>query len=271
MRKQNGRTLLRRLPIFFLIIGSSLVGTPLATASSKRPPKYDHVVMVIMENHSFKSISQARAATYLNRLAKGGALFTHSFGVTHPSQPNYLALFSGSTHGITDDGWHQVAAPNLATSLSAADKTFLGYVEAGSPRKHNPWESFANGMKFEAPLNELPRDYTKLPSVSFVIPNLKNDMHNGTIKQADRWLKSHLAGYARWAMSNNSLLIVTFDEDDYDAKNRIFTVFYGFGVEPGLYSERIDHYTILRTIEDIASVPLLGKSAARKVIRSSWK
>ncbi|WP_185975298.1 alkaline phosphatase family protein [Mesorhizobium sp. WSM4310] len=249
----------------------ALSGGLQAVASSAKPPKYDHVVVVIMENHSFEQISLARrAAPYLNRLAKGGALFEQSYGVAHPSQPNYLALFSGLTQGVHDDGMHSFAAPNLAARLRAHSKTFAGYVEARSPRKHNPWESFADSKGFEKPLAQFPRDYAKLPSVSFVIPNLDNDMHDGTIEAADAWLKTYLGGYAAWSKKNNSLLIVTFDEDDYHTDNHIFTVFYGFGVEPGRYSEKVDHYSVLRTIEDIESIPPLGTSVIRKVIASGW-
>ena len=103
-------------------------------------PQPDHVVVVILENHSFDEIVDPKRAPFIFSLATGGALFTHSFAVAHPSQPNYFALFSGSTHGIRDNADHLMNAPTLATALDAAHKSFIGYVEAGSPRKHNPWE-----------------------------------------------------------------------------------------------------------------------------------
>ncbi|WP_258588696.1 alkaline phosphatase family protein [Mesorhizobium sp. AR02] len=269
---QSWRTVVGRFFMLAVLVASmALSGAPQAVASSRKPPKYDHVVVVIMENHSFEQISLAgRAAPYLNRLAKGGALFDRSYGVAHPSQPNYFALFSGLTQGVHDDGMHSFAAPNLAARLRAHGKTFTGYVEAGSPRKHNPWESFADAKGFEKSLAHLPCDYAKLPSVSFVIPNLENDMHDGTIEAADTWLKNRLGGYAAWSKKNNSLLIVTFDEDDYHTENHIFTIFYGAGIEPGRYSEKIDHYSVLRTIEDIESIPPLGTSVIRRVIASVW-
>ena len=271
MGEQTGYTTLQRFTaVVLLTISIALIAEGKAVASSSKPPKYDHVVVVIMENHSFDQIFQTREAVYLKKLAKGGAVFDNSYGVAHPSQPNYFALFSGSTQGVHDDGIHSFAAPNLAARLRAHGKTFAGYVEAGSPRKHNPWESFADAKGFEKSLTDFPLDYAKLPSVSFVIPNLTNDMHDGTINQADVWLESHLGGYANWSKKNNSLLIVTFDEDDHHTKNRIFTVLYGFGIEPGRYSEKIDHYTVLRTIEDIETISPLGTSAARKVIGSGW-
>ncbi|MGX5830168.1 alkaline phosphatase family protein [Mesorhizobium sp. 43Arga] len=273
MREQNGRTVVQRMSVvIFLIFNIALNGAPMAAASSRAPPKYDHVVVVIMENHSFTQIFQTGgAAAYLEELSMGGAVFNQSYAVAHPSQPNYLALFSGSTQNIHDDGEHVVVAPNLASRLSAHGKTFAGYVEAGSPRKHNPWESFPDAKKFEKPLTDFPLDYAKLPAVSFVIPNLSDDMHDGTIKQGDTWLKTHLDSYAKWSRKNNSLLVVTFDEDDSHAENRIFTVFYGFGILPGKYSEMIDHYGVLRTIEEIETISPLGTSVSRGVIRSIWR
>jgi acid phosphatase len=95
-------------------------------------------------------------------------------------------------------------------------------------------------------------------------------MHDGTIGQADVWLKAHLGTYANWSRKHNSLLIVTFDEDDYGLENRIFTVLYGAGIKPGRYSERIDHYTMLRTIEDIEGTAPLGTTVVRKAIGSAW-
>ncbi|WP_258589778.1 alkaline phosphatase family protein [Mesorhizobium sp. AR02] len=241
-----------------------------AAASSRTPPKYDHVVVVIMENHSFAQIVHPGAAAYLTELLKGGAVFDQSYAVAHPSEPNYFALFSGSTQNINDDGDYVVVAPNLASRLRAHGKTFAGYVEAGSPRKHNPWESYSGAKEFEKPLTDFPVDYANLPAVSFVIPNLINDMHDGTVQQGDAWLKTHLGGYARWAKKNKSLLVVTFDEDDSNAKNHIFTAFYGFGIEPGHYSEKIDHYAVLRTIEEIETISPLGISASRGVIDVGW-
>ncbi|TPI99760.1 acid phosphatase [Mesorhizobium sp. B2-8-1] len=241
-----------------------------SVAFASGPPKYAHIVVVIMENHSFQQIFQSPAAPYLQRLARNGAVFDDSHAVGHPSQPNYLALFSGSTHGVRDDGFHDVEGPNLAARLRAAGKTFVGYVEVGSPRKHNPWESFAAAEWAEKSLAAFPRHYASLPAVSFVIPNLRNDMHDGTIRQADTWLKAHLGTYANWSSTHNSLLILTFDEDDYGIENRIFTVLYGARIKPGRYAERIDHYTILRTIEDIEGTVPLGATVVRKAITSAW-
>jgi hypothetical protein len=234
-------------------------------------PTPDHVVLVVMENHSYAEIIESGRAPFIASLAARGASFINAFGVAHPSQPNYFALFSGSTQGVRDDGRHQINAPTIAGTLRAAGRSFIGYVEHGSPRKHNPWESFADASGVERDVAGFPADFTMLPWVSFVIPNLAHDMHDASIADGDRWLRQHLGTYAEWCAASNNLLIVTFDEDDNSANNRIPTVFFGGPVLPGSYNERIDHYRVLRTIEAMFNLPPLGHSAEQPPIGDIWK
>jgi hypothetical protein len=230
-------------------------------------PKPDHVVVAVMENHSLKDVLDGGGAAFLEDLARRGALFTQSFAVAHPSQPNYFALFTGSTFDIADDGFHLLEAPTLAGTLTRAGKSFAGYVERGSPRKHNPWESFRESRGVER-VGALPADFATLPTVSFVIPNLRNDMHDGSIADGDRWLKEHLGRYAEWCTQHNSLLIVTFDEASGD--DPIPTIFLGAGVAPGRYEQRITHYAVLRTIEAMYDLPSLARSASEAPITAIW-
>ena len=236
-------------------------------------PVPEHVVVVMMENHSFDQILNggAHTAVFLRRLAKEGANFVNAFAITHPSEPNYFALFSGSTQGVRDDGKHDFTAPTLAGALAAAHKSFIGYVEPDSPRKHNPWESFADARGVERSMARFPTDFAALPTVAFVVPDLDNDMHDGSIDAGDRWVEAHLAAYAQWAQTHNSLLIVTFDEDDYRAENRIPTILVGEHVVPGRYTQRINHYTVLRTILAMYGLPALAESAAETPITGIWR
>jgi hypothetical protein len=110
-----------------------------ACAASDDLPLIDHVVVVVLENHSFDQIVDPHRAPFIHHLATDGALFVNAFAVSHPSQPNYFALFSGSSQGISDNEHHTFDKPTLADALNAAGKSFVGYVETGSPRKHNPW------------------------------------------------------------------------------------------------------------------------------------
>jgi acid phosphatase len=240
-----------------------------ASAAEKNLLPPDHVVVVILENHSFSQIIMPSRAPYICDLAANGALFVNAFGVSHPSAPNYFALFSGSTPGVSDDEDHMFTAPNLAEALLAAGKSFIGYVETPSRRRHNPWESFTNASTMERNFNDFPSDFTRLPTVSFVIPNLRHDMHNGTMREGDTWLKGYLGNYAKWAKMHNSLLIVTFDESD--DQNHIPTIFYGARVRAGRYDERITHYSVLSTLVAMYRLQPFAKAATIPPIRAIWE
>lgn len=249
-------------------------------------PVVEHIVIVVEENHSAKRILGNPDAAYMNSLAKQGLNLTKHFALAHPSQPNYIDLFSGSNQGITDNLSHPPTNhANLGSELIDHGYTFGGYSE-GLPkvgftgpydlktkyaRKHNPWVNFSNlPASINMPLSSFPKDFSHLPTVSFVIPNMDNDMHDGSIKTADQWLKSHLSAYAAWAVKHNSLLIVTWDEDDTSQNNQIATMIVGADVKQGSYTAKTNHYSLLRTIEDIYGLTLLGKSKTAKPI-DLWK
>src|SRR5215475_2202688 len=93
-------------------------------------PRPDHVVIVIEENHSYSEIIGSFAAPYINSLVAQGALFTQSYAITHPSQPNYLDIFSGFNQGVTNDSCpHYFATDNLGLYLLNASLSFAGYSE----------------------------------------------------------------------------------------------------------------------------------------------
>src|SRR5260370_4088680 len=275
-------TKISRLYIFGVL---SFISGILAQTAVAQVPKPSHVVVVIEENHGYSQIIGSSQAPYINTLATQGALFTKSYALTHPSQPNYLGLFPRSTAGITDDSCpHTFTAQSLKSELTAAGKTFLSYSEglpaAGSTvctsglcvRKHAPWTDFSKDPGSDnQPFTSFPTSFAKLPTVAWVIPNLDDDMHDGTIQQADSWLQTHLMAYATWAKNNNSLLIVQWDEDQGTTTNHIATIFVGPMVKPGKYSETINHYNILRTIEDMYGLAYLGGSAGAKAITDVWK
>jgi hypothetical protein len=95
-------------------------------------------------------------------------------------------------------------------------------------------------------------------------------MHDGTIAQADTWLKSNLSAYATWATTHDSLLIVTWDEDDYSESNQIPTIFYGQNVVTGRYGERINHYNVLATLEQMYGLNEVGQSNGATPITDIW-
>jgi phosphatidylinositol-3-phosphatase len=266
-----------------LVITPSAPRVGLAAAAMPQPA---HVVIVVEENRSETNIIGGKSAPFINALAANGAMMAQSFAETHPSEPNYLALFAGSTLGVTKDVCpvNGGATPNLASELLAAGYTFVGYAEglptAGSTvcsagkyaRKHVPWANFTN----VPPANSLPfsafpmGNYASLPTVSFVIPNNDDNMHDGSIAQGDAWLNRELSGYANWAVANNSLLIVTWDEDDNTNRNQIPTVIYGGHVQPGTYNEQISHYNVLSTLEQMYGLPKTGYAASAPPIATIW-
>lgn len=288
---------------------------PLAWANNL--PVYDHIVIVVMENKDYDEIIRNPGAPYINNiLKKEGANFTQMYGEEHFSQGNYFWMFSGSnqTIGFIDQVPSEKNNPdypfttaNLGEQLINKGLSFKGYAEslpeigftgekasAGLyARKHVPWISFTNvpnGTTVAESSNlrfaDFPADsshYDSLPTVSFVIPNLANDMHNGPVSESipagDRWLQKNIDQYYQWAKNHNSLLILTFDENNdkrgyrgltnplvdpkscvgtdrdheycVDLQNRIVTIFAGAHIKPGDYAEGqgITHINVLRTFE----------------------
>ncbi|MCW3475507.1 hypothetical protein OL599_13060 [Rhodovastum sp. RN2-1] len=227
-----------------------------STSPNPSVPAYSHIVVVMMENHNYDQIIGNAQAPYINALANGGALLTNYDALVHPSQPNYFALYAGDTFGVVDDNPHTESGPTIATILQGAGKTFIGYVEhPNTSFDHNPWESFPEGFSVESDFSTFPTgNYAALPTVAFVSPNTNDDMHNGTIQQGDTWLQANINGYAQWAKANNSLLILTWDENDDasggvgEPSNQVATIFYGANVVTGTNNTAYNHYNTLSTI-----------------------
>ena len=256
-----------------------------AGAAGPAVPRFAHVIVVVEENHAAGEVTGNPAAPFLNSVARHGALLTRSYAITHPSYPNYLALFSGSTHGITDDSCpHYFSGGNLGAQLRARGFSFAGYAD-GLPRagyrgcthgafarRHAPWIDFRTvPRRLSHPMSSFPTDFAKLPRLAFVIPNLDHDMHDGTIGQADRWLRAKLSRYLAWARTHDSLLVVTWDEDDKSAGNHIPTMLAGAHVRAGRYATRVDHYRLLRTLEASFGLAGLGHATQRRPLTTVWK
>lgn len=262
--------------------------TLVSAAHAGQLPRPNHVVVVIEENRGYSQMMHMRySSSYIHALARRGVLFTQSYGITHPSQPNYLALFSGSTQGVTRNSCpHTLDNDNLASSLLAAGFSFASFSESlpavgdlscssgAYQRKHNPVANW-QGTRLPAGANQrfadFPRDFSRLPTVSFVIPDQNNDMHDGNFETADDWLKKHIDPYVDWAMKHNSLLILTWDEDDGREDNHIVTILVGPMVKTGSSDQRIDHYNVLRTLLDFYGLPALGASRDAEAIKDIWK
>src|SRR6202012_6243151 len=118
----------------FSVIGFPALAAVLFLSScGQKLPRPDHIVVVIEENHGYDEVIGSLNAPYITQLTNEGALFTDAHGVTHPSQPNYLAIYSGSTQGVTDDkcldGESPYTTSNLGASLIRKGFTFKGYAQ----------------------------------------------------------------------------------------------------------------------------------------------
>ena len=300
----NSSRCLQRVPLTISALAALVLFLPLVARAQGKIPRADHVIVVIEENHSFKQIiGNLKEAPYINELAGQGASFASLFALRHPSQSNYILLFSGDRQGAKGNECFEkkppFTAPSLGGELIKKGLSFRGYAEdlpsAGSTvcgsgkyaRKHSPWVDFADvtpQKDLSLPFAEFPKDFDKLPTLSFVVPNLDNDMHDGSIGKADTWLRDKFAAYVVWAKSNNSLLIITWDEDDKhcgwifhtpcDTKppsNRIPTIFIGPMVRPGTYDKQYTHLDLLRTLEVMYGLPLLGGTQNATTITEVWK
>lgn len=251
------------------------------------PLKYGikRVILIVLENANQES---ALAQPFLSSLTKRGAFLSNYNAVTHPSQPNYLAMISGDGFGVGDEN-ATIDAKHLGNLLEARGKTWKSYAE-GYPgdcflhtyhnkyyRKHVPFLSFKNIQNSKdqcahvVPGSEFLTDLAKgtLPDFSFYTPDMDNDGHDTGVEYADRWL-AQFWNDSFSKIDPSTLIIVTFDEGI--DPNKVYTVFYGGSVRPGVVSHvPYTHYSLLRTLEDIYSLPTLGKNdETAPIINDIW-
>lgn len=248
-------------------------------------PNASNVVVIIMENRDYDLVIGSSDAPYINKtLVPEAALMTNSHAIGHPSQPNYLAFFSGSTQGVNSDNCPvNFSTANVGEELLKANSTFAGYSESmpyngytgcGSgeyARKHNPWVDFTN---VPSTSNLVYTDHfpKNPPALTIVVPNLCNDMHDCSTQTGDTWLKKHVPPILDYNKAHNGLLILTWDEadPDYSGKNQIATLLMGPTVKPGSYNQDITHYSVLRAIETILGVGCTANACKAAEIKKIW-
>jgi hypothetical protein len=267
------------------LVAAVLVLCAGAQAAPQPVPHFRHVVVIVFENKGPGAVLGNRNAPAFNAFARTGAVLTGYRGVTNPSLPNYLALVSGSTHGVTTDCTScVVGGPSLADTLAAKGLTWKAYAEgipraawtgAGAGRyakKHVPFLYFRNVLARPAwlrnvvPLRRLsPR---RLPDFALVIPDLCHDMHDCPVRVGDAWLRRFLPPLLRIP---DTVVFVTFDES-YGPGNRVPALALGPLVRPGSrFASAMTHYGLLRTIEDGLGLPPLGRSARVGPVTGIWK
>jgi phosphatidylinositol-3-phosphatase len=275
-------------------IAAVAVSLPAAGAGTPPVPSFDHVIVVVLENKTQHDVLGNRAAPYFNALASRSAVLTRYGGVAHPSLPNYLALVSGSTHGITSDCTSCIVnAQNLADTLEGAHRTWKAYAEGlPSPgftgahagryvKRHMPFLYFrdivlrSTRRRRVVPLRRLSRDLAagELSSFSLVVPDLCHDMHDCPVAVGDRWLRGFLPPLLRSPALTHGVIFVVTDETRFSSPTGLVPALAaGPLVKPGSrVTLRSSHYTLLRTIEDAWGLPRLGRSARVAPITGIWK
>jgi phosphatidylinositol-3-phosphatase len=253
-------------------------------------PQLRHVVVVVLENKKIGDVVGSTSAPVFNRLLREGAAITNYRGVGHPSLPNYLALVSGSTHGITTDCTScSVSGPSLGTVLAPGTwKTYAedlpspgwtGTASGGYAKKHNPFVYF-RGMagnrtllrRSIVPLRGLAVDleHHALPRFALVVPDLCHDMHDCGISTGDAWLGHFLKPLLRSNVLTHGVIFIVFDEGA--GQNHVAALAIGPAVRAlSTFSLPTDHYGLLRTIEQALSLPLLGSSRDAQAIGGIWR
>ena len=241
---------------------------PPAGASAEQPGT---VFVIVMENRSY---DQAMAGGYTAKLAAEYGSATNYHGVSHPSLPNYLAMTSGSTWGITDDGYHTLPLTGLGAQLTAARIPWRAYMEGMSSSclssrypyalKHDPFPYYGGRCPAEVtPYSSFAADVQKnnLPRFVWISPGLCNDGHDCSTAVADRFLASVVPQIqATPAWRNNGMLVITWDEGE-DSANHVLTLVIRPGAQHEVSNRYYDHYSLLATIEDRYGLQRLGAAA----------
>jgi phospholipase C len=299
-------------------VATPIMATPTAAPSTNQTsptsapgqkgtvPNFDHIVLILLENEGYDSIINNSSMPNFNKLAKQYVLLTSYYAVSHPSLPNYIALMSGSTQGITSDCTDCfVNAPNLGDLIENSGRTWKAYEESmPSPcfignadpyaQKHDPLLYFdsirTNATRCDqsiVPMTQLDSDLAanKLPNFAFIMPNLCNSGHDCPVATADQWLGQMIGKLqSSPALGSNSLIIVTFDEGSTSDKSsccgmakkaggKVATLLISPMAKPGFSDDtQYSHYSLLKTILTAWNLPDLGQThnSGTQPITAPW-
>lgn len=242
-----------------------------AEPAAPRVPRLAHVVLIVFENHDRAEVLGSGAAPTFDRLARRYADLSDYEALTHPSLPNYLALVSGSTQGISSDCTDCVApGTSIGSLLDRARLSWGAYAEGypSSPRfakKHVPFLYFPRDRGHVHALSALDRVHP--PVFAFVAPDLCDDMHDCPVAVGDRWLARFVPPLLRVP---RTAVFVVFDEGF--ASQHVAALVLGTAVRAHAVDRvPLGHYDVLRTIEDALGLPHLGASAHAAPIAGIWR
>jgi phosphatidylinositol-3-phosphatase len=259
----------------WIVLGGSLIaavvlftGTAAAPAAPGNPssvPNFKHVFVIMMENTGIEALLGNPNAPWINQAVQTYGVAGNYYGVTHPSQPNYIAATAGTRAGVPNDNDVTVNLPNIVDQLESHGKSWKGYMQSYSlcatkldhacgnqlyERKHNPFVSFADVQSDPARMAKLV-DFSQfstdlasgdVPDYSWISPDQCNDMHGrggggpsdpcdfsnvqNLIHTGDTFLANTVGEImSSSAWGPNSVIFVTWDESDFTGSPTDF----GFG------------------------------------------
>jgi phosphatidylinositol-3-phosphatase len=280
----------RTARIILLACGALLAGP--STAADTPIPTFEHVIVVVFENKESADVLGGRAAPTFSAYTRRFASMTRYYGVTHPSLPNYLALVSGSTQAITSDCTECIVeGRSLVDTLEGAGRSwkayleglpepgFLGAVSGRYAKKHNPFAYFRSVIDRPArrarlvSLTQLALDLRarRLPHFSLVVPDLCHSMHDCPVSAGDEWLRQTIPPLLQLP---RTVVFIVFDEgvSHVHGGGHVPALVVGTAVRPHARFRRVmDHYGLLRTIEQAWGLPRLGLSARATPITGIWR
>ncbi|HEY3020739.1 MAG TPA: alkaline phosphatase family protein [Solirubrobacteraceae bacterium] len=249
-------------------------------------PTWQHVVWIVMENHSMYQIMGSASAPYINHLAQQCGYASKFFAETHPSLPNYIAMTSGDPQGISDDAppsAHPLNVPSIFSQLGTDWKSLQEGMPSNCLRgdagkyavKHNPAAYYMNidaaCKAQDIPLGAQPDVSAKF---TFITPDLCSDMHDCPVNAGDQWLSNWVPKIldSPEYKSGTTAVFLTFDEDDHSAGNQIATVVLSPSTRVGTNdATRYDHYSMLHTTEEMLGLPTtLGAAATANSMRAGF-
>jgi phosphatidylinositol-3-phosphatase len=278
-----------RLIVVLVLVAALVLDALPGDRAAARVPPFSKVAVLFLENHGYDQIIGSPQAPYLNGLAARGALATDYYALAHPSLPNYLAVTTGSTQGVTSDcNSCDNSAASLPGQLEAAHIPWKGYFESipapgfagngvGDYSKHyNPFaysERVGEGAmarRHIVDFGSLRRDLRSgsLPRFSWITPDLVHDGHNGSVRASDRYMSRLVPRIVR-ALGPRGVLFITWDEAQGltgPAGGRVALIATGPGARR---HARVDtpanHYSLLATLEGGLGLPRLGHAATAPV------
>jgi phospholipase C len=251
-------------------------------------PTFSHVFLVVEENHSFTEVIGNSSMPYLNGLASKYALAKQYFANAHPSIPNYLMLTTGQMETLNDNFSGTIGDDNVVRELVSVGKTWktyqesipsAGYLGGDAPpyvRRHNPFSLLSDVQNNPAqaanivPFTQFATDLANnsLPNFSFIVPDVNNDAHDGTLATADSWLQSNMAPLiASSTFQSGGLLVILFDEGELSDFNhgggQVAAVIVSSNSKPNFQSQTLyQHQSTLSLVLEALGVKKFPGQAA---------